>query len=157
MVALLLGPPTRVSRGVYRYCVGISVLLLLILFGQREGPLPNVGGWLRSALYKLPMVSEIPVHRFVAPLLFFATVFAAFGIEHVVNADRANLRLTRRPILRAVLVLGFAAFWIGLADSRRDSPDRAGDPTRPLSASSRRSPSAGTSSRARSFPRSSCW
>lgn len=109
-LALLLGAPKRVPVGVYRYCASVTGLLLLVLFGSSLGPLPNVGGWLKSALYALPAMSQVPLHRLVAPLLFFAALLAAFGIEHVTAGDRAMLHFDRRWILRAGLLLAFAAY-----------------------------------------------
>ena len=108
--ALLVGAPKRVGVDVYRYCAAVTGLLVLVLFGSSLGPLPNVGGWLRTALYTLPAMSEVPLHRLVALLLFFATLLAAFGIEHVVNGDRAVLRFDQRRIVRVGLLVAFAAY-----------------------------------------------
>lgn len=109
-LALLVGAPKRVSAGVYRYCASVTGLLLLVLFGSSLGPLPDVGGWLRSALYALPAMGQVPLHRLVALLLFFAALLSAFGIEQVVIGDRASLHLDRRRIVRAGLLLAFAAY-----------------------------------------------
>ncbi len=109
-LALLVGPPKRVTSGVYRYCAAVTGLLLLVLFGSRIGPLPSVGRWLRNAVYALPGMSEVPLHRLVAPLLFFAALLAAFGIEHVVSSDRATVAFGGRRLARAGLIAAFAGY-----------------------------------------------
>jgi hypothetical protein len=109
LLVLVFGRPRRVTTGVYRYCVGGMVLLLVVLFGVSLGPLA-IGDWAKSALYALPGVGQIPLHRLIAFLLFFAALVSAFGVERCLSADRASFRLTNPVLVRGTVVLIAAAY-----------------------------------------------
>ena len=110
LLAVLLGRPSRVSRGVYRYCLSGTALLLLVLFGRSVGPLPDIGAVATDALYLLPGMNQVPLPRLIALLLFFATLIAAFGIEHIVAPERQRLRPDRKLLIRGGAAVAFLAY-----------------------------------------------
>ena len=111
--ALLRGRPSRVSRGVYGYCIAGTAILLLVLFGSSVGPVPDIGATVTDALYLLPGINQVPIMRFVALLLFVATLLAAFGVEHVAATDSPPFRFDRGFFLRTgavVVALAYLAY-----------------------------------------------
>jgi hypothetical protein len=94
LLVLVFGRPRRVTAGVYRYCVGAMVLLLVVLFGVGLGPIA-IGDWVKSALYLLPGVGQIPLHRLIAFLLFFAALVSAFGAARRSGPQTRSLFVVR--------------------------------------------------------------
>jgi membrane protein YfhO len=112
LLVLVFGRPRSVTAGAYRYSIAVMVLLLMVLFGVSLGPLA-IGQWTKDALYALPGVSQIPLHRWISVLLFFAALLSAFGIEQCLTADRSSWHLTRSVLVRgAVLLVAGAYFFV---------------------------------------------
>ena len=107
--ALVRGRPSCVGRGVYGYCVTGLAVLALVLFGGRVGPLPDVGAWFLDLAYRLPGMGQVPLTRLVAPMLFFATLLAAFGVEHIVASGSPRIRLDFR-FLAGIAVVAYIAY-----------------------------------------------
>lgn len=107
--AVLRGRPPRVGRGVYRYSVLGAGFCSILVFGSGPGPLPDLRAVLTDVLYAVPGVEQIPVARFVAPMLFLASLVAGFGIELVAGPPLPRLRWDRRFAIRtAAVVLALA-------------------------------------------------
>jgi hypothetical protein len=104
--AAIRGRPRRVSAGVYRYCIAGIVVVAVGLFTTSIAGVP-VGRALRNLIYLVPGVEQVPLPRFVAVMLFLASLLAAFGIEQVV--DPTPRRTDRRFLWRVLAVAGVGA------------------------------------------------
>jgi hypothetical protein len=114
--AALRGRPRRVTATVYWYFVAGAFVLLLGLVRLDGESVLHVNRAVTKVLYVLPGMSQVPVTRLVAILLFFVIVVAAFGIDIVVTRDRAE-----STAVRVILVVGFVA--VGAVSALR-SEDR---------------------------------
>ena len=106
LLAMVRGRPATVSRGVYRYCLVGAVALLLVLIRTEHDLWINVNGAATAIVDRLPGMRQVPLSRLVALFLFFMTLLAAFGVEHVVAATTgAKARLEARWLVRVVVIV----------------------------------------------------
>ena len=114
--AVVQGRPHEVGRVTYRYWLIGAIVLLLTLIGNPQDAWAIVNRPMTTVLYALPGMDQVPLSRLVALFLFFVTLLAAFGIEHVVaSTESLTVRPTRWWRTRIAVVVGCVAGFTALA------------------------------------------
>ncbi|MGZ6968837.1 MAG: YfhO family protein [Acidimicrobiia bacterium] len=113
LFAMVRGRPATISRGIYWYCLIGVVALFLALIRAEHDLWINVNGAATAIVDRLPGMTQVPLSRLVALFLFFMTLLAAFGIEHVVAAmNGSTTRLEKRWPVRVAIIVACSSYFV---------------------------------------------
>jgi hypothetical protein len=119
IVAIAARTAPTVSSAIQRYLAVTTVVIALPLFAGLYGKALTIGGMVKSVVYALPVMTQVPIERLVGPFLFLLSLLAAIGIERVLTSSevpatpaRSWQPRTRAEWLKLALVAAFCLYFI---------------------------------------------